>query len=94
MRKSITACCIFACVTAEAEFNIQPEQTSSLQWQAQDCRKLTGMEQSLCQKSGGFASDCQSLGNAHDRNQCLLGITDEQAPPNAASMGNQGRDSQ
>jgi len=80
MRKSITACCIFACMTVEAEFNVQSGQASSLQWQAQDCRKLKGMEQSLCLKSGAIASDCQSLGNAHDRNQCLLGITDEQAP--------------
>ncbi|WP_312153699.1 hypothetical protein [Pseudomonas sp.] len=87
MKKSIIACCIFACMTAEAEFNVQSKQASSLQWQAQDCRKLTGMEQRVCQKSGAVASDCQSLGNAHDRNQCLLGTTDEQAPPKRSFDG-------
>ncbi|MBV4534605.1 hypothetical protein [Pseudomonas urmiensis] len=87
MKKSIIACCIFACMTAEAEFNVQSKQASSLQWQAQDCRKLTGMEQRLCQKSGAVASDCQALGNAHDRNQCLLGTTDEQAPPKRSFDG-------
>ncbi|MFK5735283.1 hypothetical protein KW869_17255 [Pseudomonas urmiensis] len=87
MKKSIIACCIFACMTAEAEFNVQSKQASGLQWQAQDCRKLTGMEQRLCQKSGAVASDCQSLGNAHDRNQCLLGTTDEQAPPKRSFDG-------
>ena len=69
------------CNAAWAQFPFEQDAPVSFAFTSQSCHDLKPNERMRCERYGAtFLNDCQALGNARARHECLLGTPDIERP--------------